>query len=404
MREAGPRDGSLRAGTRALPVLLGAFGFFGLFWGSFAVLLADLSRALTLSPGPLGLALFVGAAASILTMALLGWTTDRLGRRPFLVLSGGAFGAGVAALAAAGNYTSLLAALAILYAASGLYDVGINAAAVDLERAAGRRIMAVLHATFSAGGVAGALSAGAFLSAGVGFRYVYLAVLAPLAVVILAVAITRFPTSTEPSGDGEKTGRFGLYRSSPLLLVAFIATLGLLSEGEMEHWSGIYLRQNLELPALLGASGVAVFHAAMAAGRLGTAWTVALFGNRRTLLGAGLLAAVGMALALATLEPILVVAGFLVVGLALSAVVPVAFSVAGDLAPGRAGAAISVVTTLGYGGFLLGPVLVGGLAEILGLRAALGTIAAAGALIFTLSLRLAASDRSSAIGKDEAES
>jgi MFS family permease len=249
--------------------------------------------------------------------------------------------------------------------------------------------------------VAGALSAGAFLSAGVGFRYVYLAVLAPLAVVILALAITRFPTSTEPSGDGEKTGRFGLYRSSPLLFVAFIATLGLLSEGEMEHWSGIYLRQNLELPALLGASGVAVFHAAMAAGRLGTAWTVALFGNRRTLLGAGLLAAVGMALALATLQPILVVAGFLVVGLALSAVVPVAFSVAGDLAPGRAGGAISVVTTLGYGGFLLGPVLVGGLAEILGLRVALGTIAAAGALIFTLSLRLAASDQPSTLGEDK---
>jgi MFS family permease len=399
VREA-RRDGCLRVGTRALPVLLGAFGFFGLFWGSFAVLLVDLSDALVLSPGPLGLALFVGAAASILAMALLGWMTDRLGRRPFLVLLGGAFGAGVAALAAAGNYASVLAALAILYAASGLYDVGINAAAVDLERAAGHRIMAVLHATFSAGGVAGALSAGAFLSAGVGFRYVYLAVLAPLAVVILAVAITRFPTSTEPSGDGEKTGRFGLYRSSSLLLVAFIATLGLLSEGEMEHWSGIYLRQNLELPALLGASGVAVFHATMAAGRLGTAWTVALFGNRRTLLGAGLLAAVGMSLALATLEPIFVVAGFLVVGLALSAVVPVAFSVAGDLAPGRAGGAISVVTTLGYGGFLLGPVLVGGLAEILGLRVALGTIAAAGALIFTLSLRLAASDQSSTPGED----
>ena len=380
-------------GTRVLPVLFGAFGFFGLFWGSFAVLLADLSDALVLSPGPLGLALFVGAAASILAMALLGWTTDRLGRRPFLVLSGGSFAAGVAALAAAANYASLLVAVAILFAASGLYDVGINAAAVDLERAAGHRIMAVLHATFSAGGVAGALSAGALLSAGVGFRYVYLAVLAPLAVVILTVAVTRFPTSTGPSGDGEKTGRFGLYRSSSLLLVAFIATLGLLSEGEMEHWSGIYLRQNLELSALLGASGVAVFHAAMTAGRLGAAWTVALFGNRRTLLGAGLLAAVGMSLALATLEPILVVAGFLVVGFALSAVVPVTFSVAGDLALGRAGGAISVVTTLGYGGFLLGPVLVGGLAELLGLRVALGTIAVAGALIFALALRLTPSDQ-----------
>jgi MFS family permease len=401
VRGVGPEDQSVRAGKRALPVLLGAFGFFGFFWGSFAVLLADLSDALALSPGPLGLALFVGAAASILAMALLGWTTDHLGRRPFLVLSGGAFGAGVAAVAAAGNYATLLAALALLYAASGLYDVGINAAAVDLERAAGRRTMALLHATFSAGGVAGALSAGSLLSAGVGFRYVYCGVLAPLAVVILAVALTRFPASTEPSGDGEKIERFGHYRNSPLLLVAFVATLGLLSEGEMEHWSGIYLRQTLELPALLGASGVAVFHAAMAAGRLGTAWTVALFGNRRTLLGAGLLAAVGMALALATLEPSLVVAGFLVVGFALSAVVPVAFSVAGDLAPGRAGGAISVVTTLGYGGFLLGPLLVGGLAEILGLRSALGTIAVAGALIFALSLRLNSSDRHATPGENK---
>jgi MFS family permease len=369
-------------------VLFAAFGCFGLFWGAFAVLLADLSRALNLSPGPLGFALFVGAAASILAMVLLGWTADRLGRRPFLVLSGGVFGAGIAGLAIVGGYVGLLAVLAILYAASGLYDIGINAAAVDLERAAGRRFMAVLHATFSGGGVAGALLGGVLLSAGVGFRYVYLAVLIPLGAVVLAVALVRFPPSGRPLEDGEKMRHLRLYRNLPLLLLAAVATLGLLSEGEMEHWSGIYLRQTLALPALLGASGVAVFHASMAAGRLGAAWTVGLFGNRRTLIGAGLMAAGGMALALATLEPLLVVAGFLVVGLALSAVVPVAFSVAGDLAPGRAGGAISVVTTLGYGGFLLGPVIVGGLAEVLGLRTALGTIAVAGFLIFTLSLHV----------------
>jgi hypothetical protein len=57
---------------KLLAIELGAFGVFGLFAGTFAVLLADLSRALDLSPGPLGFALFVGAAASILAMALLG--------------------------------------------------------------------------------------------------------------------------------------------------------------------------------------------------------------------------------------------------------------------------------------------------------------------------------------------
>ena len=319
-------------------------------------------------------------------MALLGWTSDRLGRRVYLILSGSIMGLGIAALAFVGGYAALLAALIVLYAASGLYDVGINAAAVDLERAAERRFMAVLHAAFSAGGVAGALSAGALLSAGVDFRYVYLALLPPLAAVVLAVAATRFPPRGEPARD--TAGQTGLYRNLPLLLIAVIATLALLSEGEMEHWSGIYLRQTLGLSALLGGSGVAVFYGSMAVGRLGAAYVIRRFGNRRTLLGAGLLAACGMILALATREPLLVVAGFLVVGLALSAVVPIAFSAAGDLAPGRAGGAISVVTTLGYGGFLLGPVLVGGLAEVVGLRAALGVIAVAGFMIFALSLRV----------------
>jgi MFS family permease len=322
-------------------------------------------------------------------MAALGWTADRLGRRLSLISSAGAMGLGIAGLAIADGYATLLAVLMILSAASGLYDVGINATAVDLEKATGRRFMAVLHAAFSAGGVAGALCAGALLQTGVGYRYVYLMLLLPLGVVILGVAAARFPAPGRPGGAGTEE-RYALYRNLPLLLIATIATLGLLSEGEMEHWSGLYLRQSLGLPALLGGTGVAVFYAAMAAGRLGAAWAIDRFGDRRTLSGAGLLAAGGMALALATREPPLVVAGFLLVGLALSAVVPIAFSVAGDLAPERAGEAISVVTTLGYGGFLLGPVIVGGLAEIFGLRAALGTIAVVGLAISALSLFVSA--------------
>ena len=372
-----------------LAVGLGAFGFFGLFWGVFAVLLADLTRALDLSPGPLGLALFVGAAASILAMGTLGWTADRLGRRAFLIATGGVIGLGISGLALVGGYAGLLVALVVLYSASGLYDVGINAAAVDLEQASGRRFMSLLHAAFSGGAMVGALGAGVLIQAGADYRLVYLGLLAPLGGVILAVATTRFPVVADgSSGRDSGVGSGALTRHLPLLLVGAIATLGLLSEGEMEHWSGIYLRQTLGLPALLGGSGVAVFYAAMAAGRLGTAWAVGSYGNRNTLLAAGLFTAGGMGLALATRAPLLVVCGFLLVGLALSGVAPIAFSAAGDLAPERAGGAISVVTTLGYGGFLLGPVVVGGLAELFGLRIALGTIAAAGALIFVLALRL----------------
>src|SRR3712207_4353723 len=212
--EAGPVRGVWRTGI-FLTLLLVAFGAFGLFAGTFAVLLADLSGALDLSPGPLGLAFFVGAAASILAMATLGWTADRLGRRVYLVVVGTAVGVGIVALAFAGGYVALLAALVILHAAEGLYDVGINAAAVDLENAAGRRFMAVLHAGFSAGGVVGALSAGALLSAGVDYRRVFLGVLIPLGAVILAVATTRLPPQAGHRERGDRGTTFGLYRNPP---------------------------------------------------------------------------------------------------------------------------------------------------------------------------------------------
>jgi MFS family permease len=388
---------------RLLALELSAFGFFGLFWGCFAVLLADLSGSLGLSPGPLGVALFVGAGASIAAMGALGWASDRLGRRAYLILATGLFGAGIAGLALSDSFVALLLTLVVLYSFSGLYDVGINAVAVDLERISGRRFMSYLHAAFSGGAMVGAMGAGALRQAGMDYRLVYLALLVPLFALVLTFALTRFP---RPGADGARgegapdgaspaaaesdggAGRWDLYRSGSLLLVAAIVCLGFLAEGEMEHWSGIYLRNTLGLAAIVGGSGVAVFYGAEALGRLATGWIVGRVGNRRTLLGSGLLAAGGMLLALATTSPALVVGGFLLVGLALAAIAPVAFSLAGDLAPDRAGSAVSVVTTFGYGGFLLGPPLVGGLAEVVGLRGALGLIAVAGLSVFVLSLKL----------------
>jgi MFS family permease len=379
---------------RSLAVAFGAFGFFGLFWGCFAVLLADLSGALGLSPGPLGIALFVGAASSIVAMGALGWASDRLGRRAYLILAACLFGAGISGLAFSGSYAALLATLVVLYSSSGLYDVGINAVAVDLERLSGRRLMSYLHAAFSGGAMAGALGAGVLRQAGVDYRLVYLVLLVPLVVLVAAFAAARFPrpATREAEGDlppkGDGVGRWALYRNGPLLLVAAIACLSMLAEGEMEHWSGIYLRDTLGLAAIVGGSGVAVFYGAQALGRLAIGRLVGRFGNRRTLLASGVLAAGGMFLALATTSPVLVVGGFVLVGLALAAVAPLAFSVAGETVPERAGSAVSVVTTFGYGGFLLGPPLVGGLAEVVGLRAALGVVAAAGLAVFLLSLNL----------------
>jgi MFS family permease len=359
----------------------GALGALGFVWGSFAVLLADLSRFLDLSPGPLGLALSGGMVVSFPAMALAGKVADRAGRRPLLIVSGALMGIGFAWLAFVGSYTSLFAALLVLSAASGAYDVGVNAVAMDYERVTGLKGMAVIHAAFSVGGAIGALLAGALIAKGASFQLIYLAALVPLGAVVLAAANTRFPPTAFSRARGEAKKP---YKNLPLLLFALVAALAFLSEAAMEHWSGVYLRNTLALPALLGASGVAVYHASMAAGRLVSAGIISRFGNHPTLRAAGLLTALGMTLALATRESIFIVCGFLVVGLALSAVVPIALSVAGSMLPERAGAASSVVTTVGYGGFLLGPILVGVLAEVLSLRVALGIVVIVGVSIAVL--------------------
>jgi MFS family permease len=177
---------------RHLWLACGALGALGFVWGSFAVLLADLSRLLQLSPGFLGIALSGGMVASFPVMALAGRVADLVGRRPLLMVSGSLMGIGFAWLAFVGSYASLFAALLVLSAASGAYDVGLNAVAMDYERATGRRRMAVIHAAFSAGGAIGALLAGALITMGVDFRLIYLAALVPLGAMILAVANTRF--------------------------------------------------------------------------------------------------------------------------------------------------------------------------------------------------------------------
>src|SRR3712207_165259 len=244
---------------RVLVLLLSVFGVFGLWAGCFTVLLADLSRALGLSPGPLAVALFMGAASSIAAMAAFGWTADRLGRKAFLVIVACLFGCGIVGLALTGSFASLVVVFVVVFSAGSLYDVGINAAAVDLEQFSRGRFMSFLHAAYSGGAVLGALGAGALLSAGVGYRLVYLSLLIPLAALIVAFSATRLPRpggveGAVPSsavGQGEAGARrWDLYRSVPLLVVAAIAVFGLLAEGEMGHWSGIYLRDSLGLPAL----------------------------------------------------------------------------------------------------------------------------------------------------------
>lgn len=367
--------------------LLAGFGLLGIIFGFWQILLPDLTRALGLTPGTLGTALSIGLAASLPAMALGGRLADRIGVQRVIIAAGIALALAFAAVGQARHYGLLVTLLLLFYAATGIYDVGINAAAMAYEGLSGRRVITAMHAAYSAGGATGALLAGGVLMTGISFRSLYLGGALIALAVIAALALGRLPHDATHSA-GVATGAGNLYRHRAILLVAAIVALAFLCEAALTNWSSLYMRTALALPAIFGSSSVAIAHLSMAAGRIISGRAVARWGRRGTLLSASLLAAAGMALALATTQVAIILLGFLIAGLTIAAVAPVAFSLAGDLAPRQLGQASAVITTVGYAGLLVGPSLIGGLAEVAGLRIGLTAVVLIALVIAGLAYRL----------------
>lgn len=379
-----------RADAGALPLLLGAFGSFGGMLGGWQVLLPDLSGALALSPGPLGTALSLGLAAAVPMLLVGGRAVDRWGVRAVIVAAGVALALVLLGAARVGTTWGLIALLMAFFAAIGLYDIGINAAAVRLEQRRGGRLVPYCHAAFSGGAATGALAAGLLVAGAVPFRAIYVGIALLLGGVMAAVWCGPLPAAA-PVADAAAADRAPrLTRSAALWIAAGISAVSFVSEATLENWSALYLREALALPAILGASGVATFHLAMTVGRLSAATVLRRVRRLALLRGAGLLAVAGMALTLATTAPPLILCGFLIVGLAFSGIVPVAVSLAGDLFPARAGQATSLVFTVSYTVVLVAPGAFGLLAEATGLRAALAALIATATLIALLTMLPAA--------------
>jgi MFS family permease len=358
--------------SAGLLLRLATFVAFGAVFGVWQVLIPELSRDVAPTPGALGAAISIGFVGSLPVMLLGGRLVDRFGTRRIGVLAGLIFGAAAAALALAGSYVVLLVVLAVFYAASGAYDVAINAAAIDWEAARGRRVMTLVHAGFSGGAMVGALATGAALAADAPYRALYPVAGAAMWLVVLAWWVGA--NGDAPHRPTQAAPGVSIWRDRLLIVLGVAAALAFVVEGAMESWSAIYLRTALGLPAVVGASGIALFHGAMLAGRLGSLGTQRALGRRGALRVGGAVAAVGMVGALLTDVPALVVVGFGIVGLAVSAAAPVALSLAGEARPGQSGQASSAVTVIGYSGFVVGPAIIGGIAQLTDLRLALGLV------------------------------
>jgi MFS family permease len=356
-----------------------AFAAFGVVWGAWQAALFDLAAQYGLTSGPLGTMLTAGFALSLPAMLVAGRSLDRLGAGWVIGITATVMAAGLGLVSLLPSFPILVVGVILFASGSGAYDVAINGAAMGDASWSRPARLTLLHASFSGGGMAGALVAGAFLGAGVRFTATYLV----LAALLVATALLTRGAGARPPEGQQSVPRTV---AAAMLPLAALAALAFLAEGTMETWSAIYLRDDLGSAALVGALGPASFHAAMLAGRLVGAGVAGALGAARTLLVAAGAIVAGMAAALGFTSPAVAIAGMAVAALGASFVVPVVVSLAADRAGAHAGRAASYVLSLGYAGFLVGPSLVGLVGEAAGLRVALLVVPAA-ALVIGLASR-----------------
>jgi predicted MFS family arabinose efflux permease len=347
-----------RLATR-LSFLVAGFGI-----ACWAPLVPFAKLRLGLDDGTLGILLLCIGVGSIAAMIAAGPLSARYGSKPVILLGGFGLAVSLPLLPVAPTTMALGAALLVFGAALGVLDVAMNVHAVEVERAAGRPLMSGFHAQFSIGGFLGAALMATMLTMGVGA----LAGTSICAGLMLAAMVLVWPRllTAAPGGTAAASALFVRPRGVVLLIAALTAAVFLV-EGAMLDWSALLISGEGLLTTSQAGLGYTFFSAAMTCGRLAGDWVTARFGDLRTLWGGGLIAVIGFVVLLLAPGAAAALTGFLLIGLGASNIVPVYFRRAGSQAIMPAALAIGAVTMTGYAGVLLGPALIGYVANRVGL-------------------------------------
>ena len=343
-------------------------------FGSWAPRIPAIKHHVRIDDGGLGVALTAMAIGLFAGTRVAGRVVDRFGSRRAIRVATLALCAALLGPALADSLATLAVVLAALGLVGGFLDVAMNAQAVAVERGYGRPIMSGLHGLWSLGLLAGALGAAGAAAAGASptlhFALVGVALALP-SVLLLDQLLTAGAEALPVEHGAPSLSRWGLLLAPAVLLLGLIAFSSFIGEGSAADWSAVYLRDNLHTSHAVAAGAFAAFSLAMAGSRFAADGLAERFGAAAVVRTGSLVAAGGLGLGLLVAEPVAAVVGFGLLGLGLAPVVPIAFSAAGNTGLGATGVILGRVVTLGYLGSIVGPVAIGALADVIGLRAAL---------------------------------
>lgn len=345
----------------------------GLCFSTLASRIADIKGSFHLADSELGALLLIRPLGSLLGLPLAGWIVDRYGSRSSSALGVLGFGGSLVLLGLAPSVRLLALGFLCYGLSSNLTSISINAQALAVQKSYGRTIMSSFHGSWSLAGFVGASLGGLALAVGLPMSAHFLLI----AALGVAVVILTFPRLARDPGTPSR--RMVLARPDRhLVWLGAIAFCGMLCEGSVYDWGSVYFAQVVRVREGLVTAGIVAYMAAMATGRFLSDRLANRFGSFPVIRACGVLICAGMAVSVAFPSPAAAVAGFALIGAGTSSVIPLTLSQVGSSERLSPGIALAVVSTIGYFGFLLGPPVIGFVAEALSLRASFALVALVG--------------------------
>ena len=362
------------------------FAINGMVFGTWASRIPAIVDFHDLSPGSLGLLIFLAGLSAVIAFSIFGRASDRYGaafitKRATILL----IPLTLIFIAYANSIWMLVFAVIFFGAIHGGDDVAMNAWAAEVEREYTRPVMSSFHAMWSLGAGIGAGLGSLLAFYEVGFKNHFSLISIIIFVLALSAAFVPFESQKNKK---EANSPFISIPKGSLLPVATITFFASLSEGAVADWSAIFLKSVASLNDGNAALGFTVFSVCMFSMRLLGDRISFILGPATAARYSGLVALTGSIILLVSDSFLLLLLGFGLIGLGIAVIIPLAFSRAGNDETISQGTAIASIATLGYGGMLLGPLFLGLIAEITSIKTSFLILPIMAFFIFILSKHL----------------
>ncbi|MGB5358597.1 MAG: MFS transporter [Eudoraea sp.] len=351
---------------RSLRLILSNPRYFGPAWvfaslnilfGTWAIYIPSVKEDLGINKATLGIAIFFLSLGVFMVFPVASKIINKIG-----VGKATSIGIILSCIAAlfpliAPGFISLAVALLFFGATNGFTDISMNTLVTEIEKEDKQKFMSASHGFFSLGGVLAGL--GSFLITVIDNRglHMLLAVL-----LVLLVNFVFYKQYRNVIAAPIEKDSFSIKNFKPLVLLGVVSFVVMGSEGAIVDWSGLFLKEVSFAPEAIWGAGFLGFQVFMTLGRfLGDSISSRIGSIKIVALGS-LISVVGYLLVLTT-DMYLAIAGFALTGLGFSVIVPELFRIGGNVKGVESSQGVAFIAGTGYSGFLVGPVILGFIAE-----------------------------------------